>query len=63
MPPVRIGAVGYLNARPLTWALDRSPETFVEVEQAALSLSRLVGQLRDGTFEPPNLGLHGPRQK
>jgi len=23
--PVRIGAVGYLNARPLTWALDRSP--------------------------------------
>ena len=26
MPPVRIGAVGYLNARPLTWWLDRSPE-------------------------------------
>lgn len=24
--PVRIGAVGYLNARPLTWALDRRPE-------------------------------------
>lgn len=23
--PLRIGAVGYLNARPLTWALDRSP--------------------------------------
>jgi chorismate dehydratase len=23
---VRIGAVGYLNARPLTWALDRAPE-------------------------------------
>src|SRR3954462_3208774 len=23
---VRIGAVGYLNARPLTWALDRSPD-------------------------------------
>ena len=22
--PVRIGAVGYLNARPLTWALDRT---------------------------------------
>ena len=22
---VRIGAVGYLNARPLTWALGRSP--------------------------------------
>ncbi len=26
MPPLRIGAVGYLNARPLTWALDRAPE-------------------------------------
>lgn len=24
--PVRIGAVGYLNARPLTWALDADPE-------------------------------------
>jgi chorismate dehydratase len=23
--PVRIGAVGYLNARPLTWALDHDP--------------------------------------
>jgi chorismate dehydratase len=23
---VRLGAVGYLNARPLTWALDRSPQ-------------------------------------
>ena len=23
--PVRLGAVGYLNARPLTWALDRAP--------------------------------------
>jgi chorismate dehydratase len=27
--PVRIGAVGYLNARPLTWALDRSPERWL----------------------------------
>ena len=25
MSQVRIGAVGYLNARPLTWALDREP--------------------------------------
>ena len=24
--PVRLGAVGYLNARPLTWALDRAPQ-------------------------------------
>ena len=26
MRRLRLGAVGYLNARPLTWALDRSPE-------------------------------------
>lgn len=26
MAAVRIGAVGYLNARPLTWALDRRPD-------------------------------------
>jgi len=26
MRQVRVGAVGYLNARPLTWALDRAPE-------------------------------------
>ena len=26
MSRVRLGAVGYLNARPLTWALDRDPE-------------------------------------
>ena len=26
MRPVRVGAVGYLNARPLTWALDQDEE-------------------------------------
>ena len=26
MPVSRLGAVGYLNARPLTWALDRVPD-------------------------------------
>jgi chorismate dehydratase len=26
MRRIRLGAVGYLNARPLTWALDRAPE-------------------------------------
>lgn len=25
MTPIRLGAVSYLNARPLTWALDRAP--------------------------------------
>lgn len=28
-PPLRIGAVGYLNARPLTWALDWAPERWL----------------------------------
>jgi len=26
---IRIGAVGYLNARPLTWALDRDPQRWL----------------------------------
>jgi chorismate dehydratase len=26
MAPLRLGAVSYLNARPLTWALDRDPQ-------------------------------------
>src|SRR6185436_20882696 len=26
---LRIGAVGYLNARPLTWALDRDPQRWL----------------------------------
>lgn len=29
MSQVRIGAVGYLNARPLTWALDRRPDRWL----------------------------------
>jgi chorismate dehydratase len=29
MSQVRIGAVGYLNARPLTWALDREPHRWL----------------------------------
>jgi len=29
MGQVRVGAVGYLNARPLTWALDQAPERWL----------------------------------
>jgi chorismate dehydratase len=29
MAQLRIGAVGYLNARPLTWALDREPDRWL----------------------------------
>jgi chorismate dehydratase len=35
--PVHIGAVGYLNARPLTWALDADPQRPFDSAQGALS--------------------------
>jgi multimeric flavodoxin WrbA len=43
--------------------LDKDQVIFTQVEQAALSLSNLIGQLRDGTFEPPNTGLQPPIAK
>jgi len=43
--------------------LDKDKTLFTQIEQAALSLANLVGQMRNGTFAPPNQGLHGPRQK
>ncbi|MDA1184997.1 MAG: menaquinone biosynthesis protein [Acidobacteria bacterium] len=40
--PVRLGAVGYLNARPLTWALDRAPEHWhIRYDTPARCSSRL----------------------
>ena len=51
MAPVRVGAVGYLNARPLTWALDRSPEAWsVRYDLPAVC----AGLLRSGAVD---LGL------
>jgi chorismate dehydratase len=41
--PLRIGAVGYLNARPLTWALDRDPRAWTvryDVPSVCASLLR-----------------------
>ena len=49
--PVRLGAVSYLNARPLTWALDQFPEnwnTRYDVPSACAEL------LQDGSVD---LGL------
>jgi multimeric flavodoxin WrbA len=43
--------------------LDKDRAIVTQVEQAALSLANFVRQLRDGSFEPPNAGLHGPKQK
>lgn len=49
--PVNLGAVGYLNARPLTWALDRSPDRWRIRYDIPSVCSRL---LHDGDV---NLGL------
>jgi len=49
--PLRIGAVGYLNARPLTWALDRDPSRFLVRYDLPSVCARL---LQDGDVD---LGL------
>lgn len=43
--------------------LDADPAIFTQVEQAALSLAALTGQLRSGAYRAPNDGLHSPREK
>ena len=43
--------------------LDAQPETFVQVENAALSLANLVRDMRSGTWRAPDAGLRNPRQK
>jgi chorismate dehydratase len=48
MGMVRVGAVGYLNARPLTWALDRAPERW-RVRYDVPSLCAAL--LRDGAVD------------
>jgi hypothetical protein len=42
--------------------LDAQPDVFALVENAAISLARLVRELRAGG-RPPDAGLHNPRQK
>lgn len=43
--------------------LDKDQDLFEQVAQAALSLSNMVTQLRSGTYQPPNEGLHSPKEK
>lgn len=43
--------------------LDADEDTFIQVEQAALSLANMVKQIRSGAYQPPNAGLHSPREK
>jgi len=33
------------------------------VRNAALSLAKMVLQIRSGAYQPPDQGLHNPRQK
>ena len=40
--PVHVGAVGYLNARPLTWALDRAPQRWTLRYDVPSVCSRLL---------------------
>jgi hypothetical protein len=43
--------------------LDADEDTFVQVQQAALSLANMVKQIRSGAYQTPNAGLHSPREK
>ena len=43
--------------------LDAQPETFVQVENAAKSLARLVRDMRSGKWRAPDAELKHPRQK
>jgi multimeric flavodoxin WrbA len=43
--------------------LDEDKELFVQLEQAATSLARMVALIRTGNYHAPNEGLHSPREK
>jgi chorismate dehydratase len=58
---VRIGAVGYLNARPLTWALDRDPERWrMRYDLPAVCASLLQSGAVDLGLTPSIEYLHAP---
>ncbi len=44
-------------------ALDKDEDLFVEVAQAAMSLTTMVGQLRSGEYHAPDEGQRAPREK
>ena len=44
-------------------ALDKDEDLFVEVAQAAMSLTNMVGQLRSGEYRAPDEGQRAPREK
>lgn len=58
---VRIGAVGYLNARPLTWALDRDPHRWaIRYDLPAVCASLLQAGDVDLGLTPSIEYLHAP---
>lgn len=50
---------GYIEYRKL----DADRALFIEVDNAAKSLARMIGQVRSGKFRPADAGLRDPRQK
>ena len=58
---VRIGAVGYLNARPLTWALDRDPHRWrIRYDLPAVCAALLQQGAVDLGLTPSIEYLHSP---
>jgi chorismate dehydratase len=57
--PLRLGAVGYLNARPLTWALDRDPRWNVRYDVPSVCASLLNSGQVDLGLIPSIEFLHG----
>ena len=43
--------------------LDADEDLFAQVRNAALALAKMVLQIRSGAYQPPDQGLHKPRQK
>jgi len=61
---VRIGAVGYLNARPLTWALDRDPGRWaIRYDLPAVCASLLQAGEVDLGLTPSIEYLYDPRYR
>ena len=61
MRRLRLGAVGYLNARPLTWALDRSPDRWdVRYDLPSVCAALLQRQEIDLGLVPSIEYLHSP---
>src|SRR5206468_11711404 len=61
MTPVRLGAVGYLNARPLVYGLDRNPRFSVRYDLPSRCAELLHAHEIDLGLIPSIEYLRGPR--